>query len=161
MLGVVSPSCCWIPKDEASGNADVLQRALPLRCLTGEQHVGCWNLLPLCFSGSVPQLRSFLPQKWLFGPIPAFVTMAGLSFKKKKRKRPTPTSVYPGLPSVPLACWCHRVAPCRTYISSTFSSSAEVVKVVPSDTNLLLPGTYQNPRALGISACCGLVNDFF
>lgn len=136
--------------------------------MAGEWHLdtSCRSLLPLCFSGSVPQLSSSLPQKWLFGPVPAFVTPAGLSFKRKKnqtktKKTPTHTSVYPGLPSVPLAFWCHRVAPCSTCISNAFSFLAEIIKVVLSDRSLLLPGTNQNPRVLGISACCTLVKNFF
>lgn len=157
---------CWVPEGEAAGKADVSQRSLPLQGLAGEWRVetSCRSLLPLFFSGSAPQLRSSLPQKWLFGPVPAFLTPAGLSFKKEKKKnnnQPTHTTVYPGLPSVPLACWCHRVAPCSTCISNAFSFSAEIVKVVLSDTSLLLPGTNQNPRALSISACPTLANNFF
>lgn len=109
------------------------------------------------FSSSVKEFPTTEVGVWASS---SFSHYGWLEFQKRKN-RPTHTSVYPGLPSVPLACWCHRVAPCSTYISSTFSSSAEVVKVVLSDTSLSLPGTYQNPRALGISPCCGLVNDFF
>lgn len=115
--------------------------------------------LLFCFSSSVKEFPATEVAVWASS---SFCHYGWLEFPKKTLKTwPTHTSVYPGLPSVPLACWSHRVAPCSTYISSTFSSSAEVVKVVLSDTSLLFPGTYQNPRALGISACHGLVNDFF
>lgn len=98
---------------------------MSLHSLAGEQQEGrsCRSLLPLCFTGSVPQLRSSLPQGWLFGPVPAFVTPAGWSFrgkknpqKQQKKRKPAHTSVSPGLPSVRLACWCHRVAPCSTCV---------------------------------------------
>lgn len=58
---------------------------------------------------------------------PAWLLLAWLS-KRKKKINP----IYPDLPSAPLACWCHRVAPCSTCISDALGFVAEIVSAARS-----------------------------
>jgi len=157
---LIHPSSCRTPQGEAMGHADVPGRASPQVRAGG--WAACGRELPELAAPLLFQLsssvREFPATEVAVWARSSFCHSGWLEFQKKKTAH---TTVYPGLPSVPLAGWCHRVAPCSTCVSNAFGFSAQIVKVVLSDTSLLLPATNQNPRVLGISACCTLVNNFF
>lgn len=128
--------------------------------LLGHELLGLAAPLLFWFSSSIKEFPATEVAVWASS---SFCHSGWLEFQKENPRHNPHTSVYPGLPSVPLACWCHRVAPCSTCISTAFSFPAEIIKVFRSDMSLLLPGTNQNPRALDVSACCALLwkRDFF
>lgn len=85
------------------------------------------------------------------GLVPARATPAWLSTRAQSHHR-----AYPLMALAPLACWCHRVAPCSTTLPAPWD-----VHEVHSGMSLPLPATNRGLGACSMSACGTSVSNFF